>query len=251
LGGGDVLIGNTGAVTIDGAVTTGGGQFVVGSERPPTEAASFTSSAAIDTRHVGQGANGVGPGGIVFIMSLGNVAVGGAVTTGGGKVTIDAAGQTVSIGATLDPGSGGYLLTAATVQILSGGVLDGGGTVNGNLVNGGTIHPGAGGATVTVKGNFTQQHGGTLQMDLAGTAAGQFDQLVISGSLTLDGTLTVQETGGFASKPGDKFDILTDFTNHTGNFSTTKLTLDARQVETTAFNSKGGVHNLTLTTTRR
>jgi outer membrane autotransporter protein len=86
-----------------------------------------------------------------------------------------------------------------------------------------------GGTTVAVRGNFTQHHGGTLAMDLASAAAGRYDQLAVSGSPTPNGALTVQETGGFLSKPGDTFNIVTGFTTHSDDFSTRNLTLDARR----------------------
>ena len=59
---------------------------------------------------------------------------------------------------------------------------------------GGTVAAGASPGTLTINGDYTQGPGGTLQEEIAGTTPGtQFDQLVVTGDVTLDGTLAILE----------------------------------------------------------
>ncbi len=56
---------------------------------------------------------------------------------------------------------------------------------------------------------YTQQAGGTLQIEIGGLTAGtEYDQVNVSGLATLDGTLDIQLLDGFVPDEGDTFDIL-------------------------------------------
>jgi hypothetical protein len=116
----------------------------------------------------------------------------------------------------------GTSLTVAGVGLnLQGGVLSGTGTVNGNLVNAGLVTPGGDGTagTLTVTGSYTQTDSGVLSIDLGGLTAGSgYDQLLVSGPVTLGGTLRVQLINAFQPFPGDTFSILT-FSSRTGDFA--------------------------------
>jgi hypothetical protein len=73
---------------------------------------------------------------------------------------------------------------------------------------------------LTVTGNYTQTAAGSLTLKVGGYNPGtDFDQLVVGGAATLDGTLTVQLTGGFTPVSGDTFTLLT-FNSATGTFAT-------------------------------
>ena len=66
-----------------------------------------------------------------------------------------------------------------------------GGTINvsgATLTNGGTIQPGG---TMTINGRFVQTPGGTIILTVNGTGEGEFDQLVLTGEVTLEGTIEV------------------------------------------------------------
>ena len=61
---------------------------------------------------------------------------------------------------------------------------------------------------LTIAGNYTQSAAGTLVEEIAGTTPGtQFDQLLVSGNVTLDGNLAIQ-SGGFTPAPTDSFKII-------------------------------------------
>ena len=102
-----------------------------------------------------------------------------------------------------------------------GGSLTGSGTVRGNLTQtGGFLSPGHSPGLITINGNYTLGTAGTLILEVAGTngAAGQFDQLNITGSASLNGNLVVQTIGGFTPAIGDTFKLLTSGTE-TGSFA--------------------------------
>jgi hypothetical protein len=182
-----------------------------------------------------------------------------AVGSGLGGSTTNAGTIAVSAGATLY--SGGFTQTGgATVLnggaivngpfIINGGTLTGSGTINGNVTNAGQVIPGGTGAagTLTINGNYTQTASGALNVELGGTAAGgQYDQLAVSGTAALGGTLNVTPIHGFAPTLGNTFQVL-NFGSASNNFATdnglalggglfldrvfnaSNLTLDADQV---------------------
>jgi len=122
----------------------------------------------------------------------------------------------VSAGATLASSNG--------VRIL-GGVLSGSGTISGNVTNAGQVNPGGDGFTgvLTINGNYTQTATGALGIVIDGEAPGTgFDQLVITGSATLDGTLSVSLGSDLVPNSGDTFQILM-FGSARGAFATTNI----------------------------
>ena len=78
-------------------------------------------------------------------------------------------------------------------------------TVAGNVTNNGRIEMLG---NVTFLDDLALQPGGSVDFDLGGTAAGQFDALTILGDFTLDGLLSVTLDSGFSLTVGDSFDII-------------------------------------------
>ena len=104
-------------------------------------------------------------------------------------------------------------------SVAAGATLGGTGSTSGALTVNGVVNPGTAGAgTLAVNGNGTFNSGSTALFQLGGTAAGQFDQLNLSGTLAAGGTLDVDLISGFAPSAGNSFDIL-DFTTATGAFT--------------------------------
>lgn len=140
----------------------------------------------------------------------------GTINITGGTLQLDG-GLTQTAGVTnLAGGAIGGILA------LQGGVLSGSGTVNGSLNNsGGIVRPGGSGATgtLTITGSYTQGAGGTLNAELAGTSAGQFDVLAVGGTASLGGTLNINNLGGFLPAVGNQFRIVTSPGNP-GRFDT-------------------------------
>jgi len=119
--------------------------------------------------------------------------------------------------------NGGTLNPGETLSLESGDSLVGSGTLAANLVNGGTVSPGDSPGIITVDGNYMQQAAGVLEIELGGTTAGtEHDQLVVTGTATMHGTITVTVLPGFTPQAGDTFFII-DHVTGTGTFDTVSL----------------------------
>ena len=128
--------------------------------------------------------------------------------------------QTVNLGEVVL--QGGELIVD-TFNVGSGETFSGTGIIESNLTNAGTVSPGSSPGTITVDGDYTQDSSGTLTIELGGTTAGtEYDQLVVTGVASLDGTLDVSRINEYSPELGDSFTILT-YGSHTGTFSTLNL----------------------------
>ena len=119
-----------------------------------------------------------------------------------GAAFINNAGGTIGL-------NGGTINAAAGVD-LDGGQLIGNGTFTGPIRNnGGSVAPGFSAGKITINGNYTQGANGVLNMEIGGTAPGTgYDQLQVSGTATLGGTLNVTLINGFQPAVGDVFQII-------------------------------------------
>jgi hypothetical protein len=112
---------------------------------------------------------------------------------------------------------------------LNGGLLTGTGTYNGAPLSssgptptvitqsGGTITPGDAPGTLTVQGNYIQESGGALDIEIGGGT--EYSQLAVSGSVVLSGTLDMSLFNGFTATEGESFQMVT-FGQLYGDFST-------------------------------
>ena len=167
-----------------------------------------------------------------------------AMTTGSYTVTATGAGSAVELPllttlagtngpSALDTAAGGEISTAAALNLTTtdvtigpagmiesddllfeaGSTLAGTGTLVASVMNnGGTVSPGGNGTagTLTIQGNYSQAAGGSLQVDIGGTTAGAgYDQLVVTGTVFLAGTLELGIIGGFSPATGDMFTLVT------------------------------------------
>jgi fibronectin-binding autotransporter adhesin len=167
----------------------------------------------------GTGSLSVGTGQTLAVPSITDPAHTGAITV--------ASGATLSSPSPIDIESlnlNGGIVTTSSIQMRSG-LIHGNALIHGALIQaGGTISPGNSAGIVTIDGNYTLRAAGQLQIELAGTLSGtQYDQLLITGSATLDGTLQVSLLGGFAPVSGDSFDLLTTTSGVTGTFANQQL----------------------------
>ncbi len=109
-------------------------------------------------------------------------------------------------------------LIANTVSVQSG-TLAGSGMIQANVVNAGSIGLGAGREVLTIKGNFTQAAGGVLDLAVAGNTPGtQYDQLNVTGTAILGGTLNVAIINAFVPAAGTSYQLMM-FGTHTGKFT--------------------------------
>ena len=79
-----------------------------------------------------------------------------------------------------------------SISINVNGTLGGTQTVNGNLTSAGHVSPGNSPGIITVNGNYMQMSSGVLDIEVAGVLPGtQHDQLVVTGTASLDGVLRI------------------------------------------------------------
>jgi hypothetical protein len=130
----------------------------------------------------------------------------GAVAVTGGDLTLDqtAPGATFASTGTVTVAAGRTLTVPG--GLTNGGVLAGVGTVAGGVTGPGAVSPGGPApGRLTLTGGFAGT--GPLAVDLAGPAGGtQYDQLKVTGAVSLSGPLAV--TAGYAAALGDTFVIL-------------------------------------------
>lgn len=137
----------------------------------------------------------------------------GVVTAGGVfKVWGDATAD-VSGGGRINVGEG-VLPSDGTIRVGPGGTLAGNGTIIGDvLVDGGTVSPGASPGALHITGNYHQLPGGILTMEIGGIMPGtQYDQLLVTGNLLLEGAVNVAFIDGFLPHAGDTFNLFSGST---------------------------------------
>lgn len=138
-------------------------------------------------------------------LSSGTVAFNGGFTQSAGEVVL----------------TGGNM--GGSSVVINGGKLAGSGTVTANVTNNALVMPGLSPGALTIIGNYAQTSAGTLQVELAGTTAGtQYDQVNVSGTATLDGTLDVSFIPPYIPNGGETYDVLT-FASKSGDFATKNL----------------------------
>lgn len=197
---GTALTTNNAAVLLDGAgssianfaneLATNGGSFTV------QDGATFTTPGALSNT------------GAVVIGNNGSI-----LTTTGNYNQSGTGSLTNLQGGTLKP------LTSTTM--ITGGSVVGSGTIQGNVTNAAVFDPGTPttGGTITITGNYTQTAAGALDIGLGGAASGQFGQLAVTGTASLNGPLNLTLLTGFVPTDTESFTALT-YGTHSGTFPT-------------------------------
>jgi hypothetical protein len=149
-----------------------------------------------------------GSGETLFTYCSANIFNSGTFTIGDAE-TVTAGGNYTQTAGTTTVAAGGNL-GAAEID-LQGGLLTGGGTVTGELlVEGGTLSPGDP-QSFDVPGSYVQTSSGIFDLDFAGFAdpdAGNYDQIDVTGTVSLGGMLDLTLEPGFDAAPGTEFDVI-------------------------------------------
>jgi hypothetical protein len=148
------------------------------------------------------GATGDGTGS-VEVGPAGTLIVDGVLTVGGtsaGTITLTDSTSLVSAGQ----------LTGASAFVKDQGRIEGIGTLDATVIvePGGFVSPGLSPGTLTIDGDYEQQEGATLVIEVAGTEPGQFDVLHVTGNVTLAGQVELRFIDGFVPRSGDNVHFL-------------------------------------------
>ncbi len=160
-------------------------------------------------------------------LNLGNPAspfgteVGGLLRCNGNLVRLrDSNNVVVTSTAVLNLGTNGSLEAPSGLSLNSGSTLRGSGTVTGLVSSFGRVAPAG---TLDIVGNYVQSAAGALagrlEMDIAGTGAGQSDRLSVTGNASLNGVLEVTLAQTYAPSVGDTIVLVSATGTRTGTFS--------------------------------
>lgn len=220
--------GSSGTVSLTGVGTqwtTASVDFIVGDAGSGT--LSISSGATFTTNTLGQLVIGRLPGG-TGVATIGSssswtennqsLLIGGE---GSGSLTVEQGGSL-----NFAPGLG--------VNIGRAGTLAGAGTINGTVFNFGVLRPGTSSdstsmftaedyAQVGVPPGSSETTTGGLYLDIAGTSAGQFDQLVVSGFAELAGGLIVTALAPWNRTLSGPLTLITASSGITGFFDVALL----------------------------
>jgi hypothetical protein len=175
---------------------------------------------------------------VSMFHATGDVHVGGRPGSAGGTatMTIDVGGeadvdQTMAIWNTGTVNLDGGTIRANTINHTLGGTFS---ISNGRLsvenfqgdlaIQGGTLAPGDSPGMTHVTGGYSQDAASTLEIEIGGLAVGsEFDQVIVTNSALLDGTLIVQLTDEFTPVLGDTFEVVTAAGGVDGMFASLQL----------------------------
>jgi hypothetical protein len=192
------------------STNTASGSFTIQNGRNFTSPGAFNNAGSVT---IGDGSTFTATGGYTQSTGATYVSAGAALTSTGG---VNIQGGVLSGSGTIN----------ASVTIQNGGTLSGSETINGNVTNAGLIEVGGAGATgvLMINGNYTQTGTGILNIEIGGASAGSgFDQLRVSSTATLGGTLNVSLLNGYVPPHGTTFQILTFGSRGSSTFQTTNI----------------------------
>lgn len=161
-----------------------------------------------------------GFGGDALHLTGGTTRVAAGTTLESGPLDLE--GGALNDEGTIGTSTNEFADTTIAPVTVTGGSLSGTGTVTGPLtLKEGTVAPGPHGK-LTLASSYTQE-GGTLAFGISGPIPGSgFDQLLVGGSATLAGALSVADENGYEPPLGQTFKIISGASSRTGSFATVR-----------------------------
>ena len=179
----DVTIGS---IEGDGNVFLGANNLTVGSNDLTTLFSGVLNDGGRISGQSGGSLTKIGPGTLIF---SGTNTYTGATTINEGELRIDGS-------------------ITSDVMVNNGGTLGGSGrTGSVTVTSGGIVAPGSS-RGLHINGNYVQNSGGVLKIEVSGTNPNASARLDITGSATLEGTLEVRFSNGFLPVSGQVIEVL-------------------------------------------
>ena len=173
-----------------------------------TPQVNISAGATLQLEKVGTAANLANAGSVTLAPSVALNASG--IISGSGDV-IQAGPGTTTLSGT-NTYSGGTVINLGTLIVDNAQALGTGNvTVNGGILKADPL-------PINVLGNYTQNAGGTLQVQVAGANPGQYDSLNVGGNAGLGGTLQLISLG-FQPKAGNQLSLITTGGMVSGRFA--------------------------------
>lgn len=117
----------------------------------------------------------------------------------------------------------GKMVFTAALNNTTTGTLAGNGTIDvtgATFTNNGNTAPGASAGALNITGNFAPSASSVLDIEIGGITPGtEYDQLNVSQTITMDGTVNISLINNYAPQVGDEFQILT-YGARSGQFPT-------------------------------
>jgi T5SS/PEP-CTERM-associated repeat protein/autotransporter-associated beta strand protein len=207
--GGDITDGGAGISTLilDGATLDMQNHAIGGAS--PIDNLSFRSGTLKNVSQINSGAGLTKTGPDTLYLNTPNTYTGPTTVDQGTLFVVNTSGSSTGTG---------------PIRVSAAATLAGPGRIGGPVQNDGFTAPagliGNAMGTLTLLTSYTQSAGGSLVIEIGGTAA--HDHLAITGAASLAGTLNVALINGFVPAPGDALDILTAGSVG-GTFGTTNL----------------------------
>lgn len=155
------------------------------------------------------------------LVSAGTLTIASTVNLAGDTMEVAADGALVLNNANLrDLVNQGTVINPSSTNTLNlQGDLSGNGVFQGTMRFSGTTRPGNGIGSFTVNGDLTFGSAHSLEVEIGGTAPGTgYDQIEVSGSASLAGTVAFTLVDDFVPEVGDSFAVITA-DSLSGNFS--------------------------------
>ncbi len=193
-----------GRTLIAGKQVGGLGRISLSSNTP------FEQSRLLISSHLYLGGDANGPGGLAELSLFDNskATVDERITIyAGSSVTLNAASSHLIANEIFNASGGSFNFLSGTLNTQS---------YTGDLLNqGGVLSPyeddddGSGTGFTVIDGDYTQQSGATLAIDINGSLCGiSYDHLSVDDFATLGGNLQLNLLNGYAPKPFETFDVL-------------------------------------------
>jgi T5SS/PEP-CTERM-associated repeat protein/autotransporter-associated beta strand protein len=128
---------------------------------------------------------------------------GSLVTVGPNGILQSSPQITINGGELLDNG----LVITPLLAINSTGILAGSGVLQGNVQNNGSVLLSGAGGALTINGNYSQGHSGNITLVVSGGSS--FERLVVNGSASLSGSLSIVPQAAGVLVFGQKLNFMT------------------------------------------